>query len=101
MRSGELNSAECYEQSACQNPANQEFADHMDQLDNILNKAQNYLRTARLTAQRDPEQLEVWQNLDDLREMELGVQLICRQIMLSVRRQASTVSRAMPSEYMR
>ena len=36
MKSGELNSAECYEQSQCQTAENQQLADDLDKLDLLV-----------------------------------------------------------------
>ena len=44
MKSGELNSAECYEQSACQTAENQNLADDLDKLDLLVFQISNALR---------------------------------------------------------
>ena len=57
MKSGELNSAECYEQSACQVAENQKLADDLDKLDLLVFQISNALRAARIRIQREDKKI--------------------------------------------
>ena len=57
MKSGELNSAECYEQSACQVAENQKLADKLDAMDLIVFQISNALRAARIRIQRGDKKI--------------------------------------------
>ena len=57
MKSGELNSAECYEQSACQVAENQQLADDLDKLDLLVFQISNALRAARIRVQREDKKI--------------------------------------------
>ena len=57
MKSGELNSAECYEQSACQVAENQKLADKLDAMDLIVFQISNALRAARIRIQREDKKI--------------------------------------------
>ena len=57
MKSGELNSAECYEQSACQSAENQKLADDLDKLDLLVFQISNALRAARIRVQREDKKI--------------------------------------------
>ena len=57
MKSGELNSAECYEQSQCQVAENQKLADRLDAMDLIVFQISNALRAARIRVQREDKKI--------------------------------------------
>ena len=57
MKSGELNSAECYEQSQCQTAENQQLADDLDKLDLLVFQISNALRAARIRVQREDKKI--------------------------------------------
>ena len=59
MKSGELNSAECYEQSACQVAENQKLADKLDAMDLIVFQISNALRAARIRVQREDKKINL------------------------------------------
>ena len=58
MKSGELNSAECYEQSACQAAENQQLADKLDAMDLLVFQISNALRAARIRVQREDKKID-------------------------------------------
>ena len=57
MKSGELNSAECYEQSACQVAENQQLADDLDKLDLLVFQISNAIRAARIRVQKEDKKI--------------------------------------------
>lgn len=57
MKSGELNSAECYEQSQCQTAENQQLADQLDAMDILVFQISNALRAARIRIQREDKKI--------------------------------------------
>lgn len=57
MKSGELNSAECYEQSQCAAAENQQLADDLDKLDLLVFQISNALRAARIRVQREDKKI--------------------------------------------
>lgn len=57
MKSGELNSAECYEQSQCAAAENQQLADKLDAMDLIVFQISNALRAARIRVQREDKKI--------------------------------------------
>ena len=59
MKSGELNSAECYEQSQCQAAENQKLADKLDAMDLIVFQISNALRAARIRVQREDKKIDL------------------------------------------
>ena len=59
MRSGELNSAECYEQSQCAAAENQQLADDLDKLDLLIFQISNALRAARIRVQREDKKIDL------------------------------------------
>ena len=59
MKSGELNSAECYEQSQCQTAENQQLADDLDKLDLLVFQISNALRAARIRVQREDKKIDL------------------------------------------
>jgi hypothetical protein len=59
MKSGELNSAECYEQSQCQSAENQKLADKLDAMDLIVFQISNALRAARIRVQREDKKIDL------------------------------------------
>ena len=59
MKSGELNSAECYEQSQCQTAENQQLADKLDAMDLIVFQISNALRAARIRIQREDKKIDL------------------------------------------
>lgn len=59
MKSGELNSAECYEQSACQSADNQQLADDLDKLDLLVFQISNALRAARIRVQKEDKKIDL------------------------------------------
>ena len=59
MKSGELNSAECYEQSQCQTAENQQLADDLDKLELLVFQISNALRAARIRVQREDKKIDL------------------------------------------
>lgn len=59
MKSGELNSAECYEQSQCQSAENQQLADQLDAMDILVFQISNALRAARIRIQREDKKIDL------------------------------------------
>ena len=59
MKSGELNSAECYEQSQCAAAENQQLADDLDKLDLLVFQISNALRAARIRIQREDKKIDL------------------------------------------
>lgn len=59
MKSGELNSAECYEQSQCQSAENQQLADQLDAMDILVFQISNVLRAARIRIQREDKKIDL------------------------------------------
>ena len=57
MKSGELNSAECYEQSQCAAAENQQLADKLDAMDLLVFQISNALRAARIRIQREDKKI--------------------------------------------
>lgn len=85
MRSGELNSAECYEQSQCQTAENQQLADKLDAMDLIVFQISNALRAARIRVQREDRKISPgWIDLDNtenhLKDLLEDVRLIGEDI---------------------
>lgn len=85
MKSGELNSAECYEQSQCQTAENQKLADKLDAMDLIAFQISNALRAARIRVQREDKKMSPgWIDLDNtekrLKDLLEDVRLIGEDI---------------------
>ena len=59
MKSGELNSAECYEQSQCAAAENQKLADKLDAMDLIVFQISNALRAARIRIQKEDKKIDL------------------------------------------
>lgn len=59
MKSGELNSAECYEQSQCQSAENQTLADKLDAMDILVFQISNAIRAARIRVQREDKKIDL------------------------------------------
>ncbi len=57
MKSGELDSAERYEQSQCQAAENQTLADKLDAMDSLVFQISNALRATRIRAQREDKKI--------------------------------------------
>ena len=102
MKSGELNSAECYEQSACQTDENQQLADDLDKLDLLVFQISNALRAARIRIQREDRKIDLDSHeLEELTEKLQGVLLSVRIINESVKTQVVADYKVDPSDYVR
>ena len=103
MKSGELNSAECYEQSQCAAAENQQLADKLDAMDLIVFQISNALRAARIRVQREDKKMSPgWIDLDNtenrLKDLLEDVRLIGEDI----RKQTDFSGfRVNPTEYVR
>ncbi len=102
MKSGELNSAECYEQSQCQTAENQKLADDLDKLDLIIFQISNALRAARIRIQREDGKIDIdYHELEELTEKLQGILLSARIINESVKNQVVADYKVDPTEYVR
>ena len=97
---GDLKSAENYEQSQCRFEGNQELADKLDRLSNILVSAQNRLLFSRIAIQHLDCAAEFWHDLGHLQEMMTGILTTCEQIERGVARQLPADERICPTDYM-
>ena len=102
MKSGELNSAECYEQSQCQTAENQQLADRLDAMDLIVFQISNALRAARIRIQREDRKIDLDSHeLEELAEKLQGILLSARIINDSVKTQLVADYKVDPTEYVR
>ena len=103
MRSGELNSAECYEQSACQTAENQQLADKLDAMDLLVFQISNALRAARIRVQREDKKMSPgWIDLDNTEKRLKDLLADVRFIGNDIKKQADfTGLRVDPTEYVR
>lgn len=102
MKSGELNSAECYEQSQCQTAENQQLADDLDKLDLLVFQISNALRAARIRIQREDGKIDLDSHeLEELTEKLESIHLSARLINESVKRQALSTYRVDATDYVR
>ena len=91
MKTGELNSAECYESSECANKENQPIADELDKIDLLLFQTQNALRASRIRIQREEAKVEIWHDLNHFQEIASGLLSTARQIREAVHRQSQDI----------
>ena len=91
MKTGELNSAECYESSECENKENQQIADELDKIDLLLFQTQNALRASRIRIQREEAKVEMWHDLKHFQEIANGLLSTARQIREAVHRQSQDI----------
>ena len=103
MKSGELNSAECYEQSACQVAENQQLADRLDAMDLIVFQISNALRAARIRIQREDKKIDLGDFDLDQTEEHFKILLTDVRIIGERIRQQTDFSglRVNPSDYVR
>ena len=103
MSSGELNSAECYEQSACQTAENQKLADKLDAMDILVFQISNALRAARVRVQREDKKIDLGDFDLDQTEEHLKILLTDVRLLGENIRQQTDFSglRVNPSDYVR
>ena len=103
MKSGELNSAECYEQSQCQSAENQQLADDLDKLDLLVFQISNALRAARIRIQREDKKIDLGDFDLDQTEEHLKILLTDVRLIGERIRQQTDFSglRVDPTEYVR
>ena len=101
MKSGELNSAECYESSETRDRNNQGIADALDLVIRELSQASTALLAARILIQNEPYPVQIWHDLDHLREMAAGIRETCRQVKAEAARECTHTGPVSPSEYVR
>ena len=102
MKSGELNSAECYEQSACQVAENQQLADDLDKLDLLVFQISNAVRAARIRIQREDRKINLESHeLEELTEKLQSILLSVRIISESVKEQVVADYKVDASDYVR
>lgn len=103
MKSGELNSAECYEQSQCQTAENQKLADKLDAMDLIVFQISNALRAARIRVQREDKKIDLGDFDLDQTEEHFKILLTDVRIIGERIRQQTDFSglRVNPSDYVR
>lgn len=103
MKSGELNSAECYEQSQCQSAENQQLADYLDRLDLLVFQISNALRAARIRIQREDKKIDLGDF--DLDNVEQHFKILLNDVRLIgeyIRQQTDFSGlRVNPSDYVR
>lgn len=103
MKSGELNSAECYEQSQCQTAENQKLADKLDAMDLIVFQISNALRAARIRIQREDKKIST--DGFDLDNTEEHFKILLNDVRLigeNIRQQTDFSGlRVNPSDYVR
>ena len=102
MKFSEPNSAECYEQSECENKENQQIADDLDKIDLILFQVQNSLRASRIRIQKEEGKVEMWHDLNHFQEIANGLLSTARQIREAVHRQSQDIrtETICPSEWL-
>lgn len=103
MKSGELNSAECYEQSQCQSAENQQLADQLDAMDILVFQISNVLRAARIRIQREDKKIDLGDfDLDNTEEHFKILLNDVRNLGEYIRQQTDFSGlRVNPSEYVR
>lgn len=103
MKSGELNSAECYEQSQCAAAENQKLADKLDAMDLIVFQISNALRAARIRIQREDKKIDLGDFDLDQTEEHFKILLTDVRIIGERIRQQTDFSglRVDPTEYVR
>ena len=103
MKSGELNSAECYEQSQCQSAENQKLADKLDAMDLIVFQISNALRAARIRIQKEDKKIDTGDFDLDQTEEHLKILLTDVRLIGEYIRQQTDFSglRVNPSDYVR
>lgn len=101
MKSGELNSAECYESSETRDRNNQPIADALDLCIRELSQANTALLAARILIQNEPYPVQIWHDLEHLREMAAGVKVTCGQVKKQAARECTHTGPIAPSEYVR
>lgn len=101
MKQGELNSAECYESSETRDRNNQPIADALDLCIRELSQATTALLAARILIQNEPYPVQVWHDLEHLREMAAGVKVTCGQVKKQAARECTHTGPIAPSEYVR
>ena len=103
MKSGELNSAECYEQSQCQSAENQQLADELDAMDLLVFQISNALRAARIRIQREDRKIDLGDF--DLDNTEEHLKILLTDVRLlgeEIKRQTDFSGlRVNPSDYVR
>jgi uncharacterized phage infection (PIP) family protein YhgE len=103
MKSGELNSAECYEQSQCAAAENQQLADKLDAMDLIVFQISNALRAARIRVQKEDRKMSPgWIDLDNTENRLKDLLEDVRIIGNDIKKQADFSGlRVDPTEYVR
>ena len=103
MKSGELNSAECYEQSQCQSAENQKLADKLDAMDLLVFQISNALRAARIRVQREDKKISTGDFDLDQTEEHFKILLTDVRLIGEYIRQQTDFSglRIDPTEYVR
>ena len=101
MKQGELNSSECYESSETRDRNNQPTADALDLIIRELSQASTALLAARILIQNEPYPVQIWHDLEHLREMAAGVKVTCRQVKTEAARECTHTGPIAPSEYVR
>lgn len=101
MKQGELNSAECYESSETRDRNNQPIADALDLCIRELSQATTALLAARILIQNEPYPVQIWHDLEHLREMAAGVKVTCGQVKKQADRECTHTGPIAPSEYVR
>ena len=101
MKSGELNSAECYESSETSDRNNQPTADALDLVIRELSQASTALLAARILIQSEPYPVQIWHDLEHLREMAAGVKVTCDQVRKEAARECTHTGPISPSEYVK
>ena len=101
MKQGELNSTECYESSETRDRNNQPIADALDLCIRELSQATTALLAARILIQNEPYPVQIWHDLEHLREMAAGVKVTCGQVKKQAARECTHTGPIAPSEYVR
>lgn len=103
MKSGELNSAECYEQSQCAAAENQQLADQLDAIDSLAFQISNALRAARIRIQKEDKQIDLGDFDLDQTEEHFKILLTDARLFGEYIRQQTDFSglRVNPSDYVR
>ena len=103
MKSGELNSAECYEQSQCAAAENQQLADDLDKLDLLVFQISNVLRAARIRVQKEDKKMSPgWIDLDNTEKRLKDLLEDVRIIGNDIKKQTDFSGlRVNPSDYVR
>lgn len=103
MKAGELNSAECYEQSQCQTAENQKLADKLDAMDLLVFQISNALRAARIRVQREDKKIDLGDFDLDQTEEHFKILLTDARLIGEYIRQQTDFSglRVDPTDYVR